>query len=76
MNISYNFEPFNNNVRPNGSFRSSADPMAVEYKGEYFLFSTNQGGFHYSKNLVDWDFVLAFPAASLRTMTSVRRPPM
>ena len=37
MNISYNFEPFNNNVRPNGSFRSSADPMAVEYKGEYFL---------------------------------------
>ena len=29
MNISYNFEPFNNNVRPNGSFRSSADPMAV-----------------------------------------------
>ena len=59
MNISYNFEPFNNNVRPNGSFRSSADPMAVEYKGEYFLFSTNQGGFHYSKNLVDWDFVPA-----------------
>ena len=58
MNISYNFEPFNNNVRPNGSFRSAADPMAVEYKGEYFLFSTNQGGFHYSKDLVDWELSL------------------
>ena len=59
MNISYNFEPYNNNVRPNGSFRSAADPMALEYKGEYFLFSTNQGGFHYSKNLADWEFVPA-----------------
>lgn len=59
MNISYNFEPYNNNVLPNGSFRSAADPMGVVYKGEYFLFSTNQGGFHYSKNLVDWEFVPA-----------------
>ena len=25
VNISYNFEPYNNNVKPNGSFRSSAD---------------------------------------------------
>lgn len=73
MNISYNFEPFNNNVRPNGSFRSSADPMAVEYKGEYFLFSTNQGGFHYSKNLVDWDFVPAGFQRKLRTTTSAHR---
>lgn len=59
MNISYNFEPYNNNVKPNGAFRSSADPMVVEYKDEYFLFSTNQGGFHYSKNLADWEFVPA-----------------
>lgn len=59
MNISYNFEPYNNNVLLNGSFRSAADPMAVVYKGEYFLFSTNQGGFHYSKDLVNWDFVPA-----------------
>jgi len=48
LNISYNFEPYNNNVKPNGSFRSAADPMLVNYKGDYFLFSTNQGGFHYS----------------------------
>lgn len=59
MNISYNYEPYNNNVRPNGSFRSSADPMGLVYKDEYFLFSTNQGGFHYSKNLSDWEFAPA-----------------
>ena len=59
LNISYNFEPFNNNVKPNGSFRSAADPMLVNYKGEYFLFSTNQGGFHYSKDFAKWDFVYA-----------------
>lgn len=59
LNISYNYEPFNNNVRPNGSFRSSADPMGLTYKGENLLFSTNQGGFHHSKNLSDWDFTVA-----------------
>jgi hypothetical protein len=56
LNISYNYEPWNNNTRRGGSFRSSADPMALAYKGEYYLFSTNQGGFHYSRNLSDWDF--------------------
>lgn len=59
MNISYNYEPYNNNVLPNGSFRSAADPMGLTYRDEYFLFSTNQGGFHYSKNLSDWDFSTA-----------------
>lgn len=59
LNISYNFEPFNNNVKPNGSFRSAADPMLVNYKGDYFLFSTNQGGFHFSKDFANWEFVYA-----------------
>lgn len=59
LNISYNYEPYNNNVKANGSFRSAADPMGLTYKDEYFLFSTNQGGFHYSKNLSDWDFATA-----------------
>ena len=59
LNISYNYEPWNNNTRQGGSFRSSADPMGLTYKGEYYLFSTNQGGFHYSRNLSDWDFCQA-----------------
>src|SRR5574344_176973 len=56
LNISYNYEPYNNNVKSNGAFRSSADPMGLTYKNRYLLFSTNQGGFHYSQNLSDWDF--------------------
>lgn len=59
MNISYNYEPFNNNVKANGSFRSAADPMALMFKDAYLLFSTNQGGFHHSKNLSDWEFTTA-----------------
>lgn len=59
LNISYNYEPYNNNVKANGAFRSAADPMGVVYNDEYLLFSTNQGGFHYSKNLSDWEFVAA-----------------
>lgn len=56
LNISYNYEPYNDNVRRGGCFRSSADPMALMYKGQYLLFSTNQGGYHYSHNLSDWNF--------------------
>lgn len=59
LNISYNYEPYNDNSIKGGSFRSAADPMGLTYKNEYFLFSTNQGGFHYSKNLSDWDFATA-----------------
>ena len=59
LNISYNYEPWNHNTQHGGSFRSSADPMGLAYKGEYYLFSTNQGGFHYSRNLSDWDFATA-----------------
>ncbi|MGI6232913.1 MAG: family 43 glycosylhydrolase [Prevotella sp.] len=59
LNISYNYEPYNQNVKQGGSFRSSADPMGLTYKGQYLLFSTNQGGYHYSKNLSDWDFQTA-----------------
>jgi hypothetical protein len=59
VNISYNFEPYNNNSREGGSFRSSADPMALTYGDEVLLFSTNQDGFHYSRNLTDWDFAYA-----------------
>lgn len=56
LNISYNYEPYNNNALQGGSFRSSADPMGLTYKNQYLLFSTNQGGFHYSRNLSQWEF--------------------
>ena len=59
VNISYNFEPYNNNSKEGNSFRSTADPMALVYKNEYYLFSTNQGGYNCSKDLVNWEFIPA-----------------
>lgn len=59
VNIPYNFEPYNNNSKDGNSFRSAADPMLSNYKGEYFLFATNQGGFYWSKNLSQWNFVFS-----------------
>lgn len=58
-NLSYCFRANLPDLVKNGSFRSTADPVAVMYKGEYFLFSTNQGGFYHSKDLSNWEFVFA-----------------
>ncbi len=56
VNIDYTFEYYNNNSR-NNSFRSTADPVIVPFRGEYYLFSTNQSGFYWSKDLGTWNFV-------------------
>jgi len=56
LNIDYAFEYFNNNSCKY-SYRSSADPLIVPFKGEYYLFCTNQSGFFWSKDLGDWHFV-------------------
>jgi xylan 1,4-beta-xylosidase len=56
INIDYTFEYFNNNSRES-SFRSTADPVIVPFRGEYYLFSTNQSGFYWSKDLGEWNFV-------------------
>jgi len=59
VNISYNFRAHLDDLVKNGSFRSTADPMIVNYKGEYYLFSTNQSGFYWSKDLTVWNYVFA-----------------
>jgi len=56
MNIDYTFEYFNNNSRKT-PFRSTADPLIVQYKNEYYLFCSNQSGFYWSKDLGEWHFV-------------------
>lgn len=58
-NLSYCFRANLPDLVKNGSFRSTADPMVVVYKGEYYLFATNQAGFFYSKDLSNWEFVFA-----------------
>lgn len=56
INIGYNYATFNHNGIPE-SRRSSADPVIITYKGEYYLFATNQAGFFWSKDMSDWNFV-------------------
>ncbi|MBB3186610.1 family 43 glycosylhydrolase [Microbacter margulisiae] len=56
LDISYNFEYYNHSDNHNVACRSTADPMILVYKGEYYLFSTNQSGFFVSKNLANWKF--------------------
>jgi len=56
LNIDYTFEYFNANSY-NNAFRSTADPLIVRFRGEYYLFSTNQSGFYWSKDLGEWHYV-------------------
>src|SRR5688572_4013710 len=53
IDYKYNFEQQARGI----SFRSGADPVIVNHKGEYFLFVTISGGWWHSKDLVNWRFV-------------------
>ncbi|HYG36294.1 MAG TPA: family 43 glycosylhydrolase, partial [Clostridia bacterium] len=53
INYQYNFEQKPRNI----SFRSGADPVIVNHKGEYYLFVTISGGWWRSKDLVNWEYI-------------------
>jgi len=53
INYQYNFEQKARGI----SFRSGADPVIVNHRGDYFLFVTISGGWWHSKDLVNWRFV-------------------
>jgi xylan 1,4-beta-xylosidase len=53
INYRYNFEQLNEQI----SYRSGADPVIVNHRGEYFLFVTISGGYWHSRDLVNWNFV-------------------
>ncbi|NSL90852.1 family 43 glycosylhydrolase [Chitinophaga sp. Mgbs1] len=40
-----------------GKHRATADPVIVNYKGDFYLFSTNQWGYWWSHDLSDWHFI-------------------
>lgn len=40
-----------------GKHRTSADPVIINFKGDYYLFGTNQSGYWWSNDLSDWHFV-------------------
>ncbi len=49
----YNFEQLNERI----SYRSGADPVVVNHRGEYYLFVTISGGWWHSKDLLHWQYV-------------------
>jgi xylan 1,4-beta-xylosidase len=56
INIDYGYTPIPN-FSDWGRHRATADPVIVTYKGDYYLFSTNQWGYWYSSDMLNWKFV-------------------
>src|SRR5690349_15837449 len=56
INIDYGYTPIPN-FTESGRHRATADPVIVNYKGDYYLFSTNQWGYWWSSDLLNWNFV-------------------
>lgn len=56
INIDYGYTPIPN-FSEWGRHRATADPVIVNYKGDYYLFSTNQWGYWYSSDMLKWNFV-------------------
>lgn len=56
INIDYGYTPIPN-FSEWGRHRATADPVIVNYKGDYYLFSTNQWGYWWSSDMLKWNFV-------------------
>lgn len=56
INLDYGYCPIPN-FTESGKHRATADPVIVTYKGDYYLFSTNQWGYWWSSDLNNWTFV-------------------
>lgn len=56
LNIDYGYTPIPN-FSEWGRHRATADPVIVNYKGDYYLFSTNQWGYWWSSDLLNWNYV-------------------
>ena len=56
INIDYGYTPIPN-FSEAGRHRATADPVIVMYKGDYYLFSTNQWGYWWSSDMLHWNFI-------------------
>ena len=56
INIDYGYTPIPN-FSEWGRHRATADPVIVNYKGDLYLFSTNQWGYWWSSDMSRWNFV-------------------
>lgn len=56
VNIDYGYTPFDV-FSKQGKHRATADPVIVNFKDKLYLFSTNQEGYWYSDDMLNWKFV-------------------
>ena len=56
VNLDYGYTPIPN-FSEWGRHRATADPEIILYKNDYYLFSTNQWGYWWSPDMVNWNFV-------------------
>jgi xylan 1,4-beta-xylosidase len=56
INIDYGYCPIPDFVKQ-GKHRTTADPAIVTFRGDYYLFSTNQWGYWWSSDMLRWNFV-------------------
>jgi len=56
LNLDYGYTPIPN-FSESGRHRATADPVITLYKGDYFLFSTNQRGYWWSSDMLNWHFI-------------------
>lgn len=56
INLDYGYTPIPN-FSTWGRHRATADPVITYFKGDYYLFSTNQWGYWWSHDLSKWNFV-------------------
>ena len=56
INLDYGYTPIPNFAEW-GRHRATADPVIVTYKDDYYLFSTNQWGYWWSSDMLNWNFI-------------------
>lgn len=56
INLDYGYTPIPN-FSEWGRHRATADPVIVTYKGDYYLFSTNQWGYWWSSDMLKWNYI-------------------
>jgi len=56
VNLDYGYCPIPDFVKW-GKHRTTADPVIVRYRNDYYLFSTNQWGYRWSSDMYNWNFV-------------------
>jgi xylan 1,4-beta-xylosidase len=56
INIDYGYTPFKS-FSAQGKHRATADPVIINFQNKYFLFSTNQEGYWWSEDMLNWKFV-------------------